>query len=227
MTIIMKKADIQKYIERLKELKIEGELVAKLEQPTTKNPNLLTIRDSFRLNNFYSSVENNLMNLLGIENPHYKNFKKIQETEKLFYSNIVLSVCGIIQSILTDYEKGTLYKFDFLISGNIFDSILEQATELNENNFKDAAAVMVRTVVESSLKKLAISNEINPKNTAANLNTKLKDKNIYDKVQHSEIQSWLHLGNYAAHGEFDKYDKSKISKLIDDVKIFITEHFNN
>ncbi len=82
-------------------------------------------------------------------------------------------------------------------------------------------------VVESSLKKLAISNEINPKQTAADLNTKLKDKNVYDKVQHSEIQSWLHLGNYAAHGEFDKYDMDKISKLIENVKIFINEHFNN
>ncbi len=223
----MKKTDIQKYIERLKELKGEGELVAKLEQPTTKNPNILTIRDSSRLNNFYSSVENNLINFFGVENPYYKNFKKIHETEKLFYSNIVLSVCGIIQSILTDYDKGTLYKFDFLISGNIFDSILDQATELNENNFKDAAAVMVRTVVESSLKKLAIANEINTKQVAADLNTKLKDKNVYDKVQHSEIQSWLHLGNYAAHGEFDKYDKNKISKLISDVQIFVNEQFNN
>lgn len=222
----MRKIDLQKYIDRLKELKFEGEQIAKLEQPTIKFPNISTIRETDKLNNFYSSVENNLINFVGTENPYYRNFKNSYSTKNYFYANIVLGVCGIIQSILTDYEKGTLYKYEFLISGNIFDNILEQATELNENNFKDAAAVMVRTVVESSLKKLAIANEINTKQAAADLNTKLKDKNVYDKVQHSEIQSWLHLGNYAAHGDFDKYDKNRISRLIDDVQIFINEHFN-
>lgn len=222
----MRKIDIQKYIERLKELKFEGDQIAKLEQPTVKFPDISTIRETDRLNKFYSSVENCLINFIGTENPYYRNFKNSYTTKNYFYANIVLGVCGIIESILTDYEKGTLYKYDFLISGNIFISILEQATELNDNNFKDAAAVMVRTVVESSLKKLAVTNEINPKQTAADLNTKLKDKNVYDKVQHSEIQSWLHLGNYAAHGDFDKYNSTKISKLINDVEIFINEQFN-
>lgn len=223
----MRKIDIQKYIERLKHLKEEGELIAKLEQPTVKNPNIKTIRESSRLNNFYTSVENNLINFLGLENPYYRNFKKIYENEKLFYSNIVLSICGIIQSIITDFDKGTLYKYDLLVSGVIFENVLNQAKELNSNNYKDAAAVLVRTVVESSLKTLAVSNGVKTKQIVSKINTELKDKKVYDKVLCSEIQTWLHLGNYAAHGDFNKYDKATISKLIIDVETFINDFFNN
>lgn len=223
----MKQQDAQKYIDRLAEIMQEGRELAKLAEPTVKNPNISTIRDSQRLNAFYASAKNNISNFLGVENPYYAKLEDIDTKEKPFYSGSVLGVCGIIQSILTDWKKGTLWKYDFLVSGELLESVLEQAQELNDAGYKDAAAVMMRVALETSLKKLATAAGINPKQNAAKINEALKNNGIYNNIQESQIESWLRLGNHAAHGNFNEYTKEEVCKHIEAVQAFINQQLKN
>lgn len=223
---VMRQQDIEKYIDRLKELATEGNILAKTAEPTKKEPAISTIRDSKGLEMFYTSVENNIANLLGNKNAYYANFLQIKEREKRFYPSTVNSVCGIIDSIVIDYEKGTLANIERLVSGDILADILEQAQELNDNNYPLPSAVCVRIGVETALKRLASIHSISGNPNASTLKDKLKDLGIITNVEQSEIEVLLRFGNSAAHNDNSfAYTKPQIDNFIQQAKIFVTNHF--
>jgi hypothetical protein len=222
----MRQQDIEKYIERLKELAKEGTFLAKTAEPTNKEPTLYTIRDSKGLEMFYTSVENNIANLLGNKSAYYANFLQIKEREKRFYPSTVNSVCGIIVSIVDDYKKGTLASIERLVSGDILADILEQAQELNDNNYPLPSAVCVRIGVETALKRLASMNSISTNRSSSDLKNMLKNANIITNVEQSEIEVLLRFGNSAAHNDSSfAYTKPQIDNFIQQAKNFVTNHF--
>ncbi len=216
----------KKYLNRVKELIKEGQEVAKLEKPTKKNPEIKTIQDGDRLKKWLTNVEN-IINVIFRENDfQFKTFQKLKE-KKTYYSSTVREIYGFLEGIADDIEKGLLFKHEFLIAGEIFENILEQAKELNTKGYKDAAAVMVRVIVENALKKLAQKEGIKTKQKAFEILNELKKKWKLDKAKCNEINSWLQLGNWAAHGDFKKYKKKRIEKLISDVEYFLNDEFKS
>lgn len=152
---------------------------------------------------------------------------KYQE-KSMDYIDVIL---GVLHSAKHAIENDYTQKQELAIAGSVFDSTLTQAKELLEKKYKDPAAILARVVIEDSLRRLANNNDIAIKNEkgenkkASILNDELKKKEVYGQLQWRRIQTWLDIGNEAAHGNFDKVLERDVELLIRDVELFIEEYF--
>jgi hypothetical protein len=115
-----------------------------------------------------------------------------------------------------EIEKGFLYNIEHLISADLFDSVIEQADYLSKNGFKDVAAILGRVVIENTLKDIAKRETITvpEKTQLSELNQLLRDSSVYEKNIWRLVQAQIDLGNYAAHGQFDKYDDKSVASML-------------
>ncbi|HUT03855.1 MAG TPA: hypothetical protein VM163_08200 [bacterium] len=138
---------------------------------------------------------------------------------------------GTLRALRADYEKGYLAEIHELIHGDLFSDFLEQAEYLLEETWKDPAAVIAGGVLEEHLRKLCQKNGIEtvapdkkgkmqPKK-ASRMNDELKGKGAYEKLGHSQVDSWLKLRNLAAHGKYHEYDDKQVGIMISGIRDFI------
>lgn len=126
---------------------------------------------------------------------------------------------------MDDLENGFLIGQEFLLAGEIFDSVLEEAKELLNAGYKDPAAILGRVVLEDSLRRLARQEQLDDTQKATKLNDDLKKAGRYNQVQWRQIQVWLDVGNNAAHGKFDQYSKEQVKEHIEGIERFIASEF--
>ena len=163
------------------------------------------------------------------ESPHYIHFKEVLPQYGVLHighSHNIYPIIGVLNGAPDDLQQGYLIGQEFLIAGDVFDSILEQAEELVHNKYKDPAAVLARVVIENTLRKLAKSESIDDTLKASAINDELKKKGRLTQPQWRYAQAWLDIGNAAAHGEFDKYALEDVSTMIQSIRQFIALEFH-
>lgn len=154
------------------------------------------------------------------------NSIQCKELMKLKESNIndrddVLAFKGILKGSLDDLNNGFVVGQEFLIAGEVFDSVIEESRHLLNTNHKDAAAVLGRVVVEDALKRIARNNGIPDSMATSRINDELKKNTIYNQPQWRQIQAWLDIGNKAAHGDFDSYQKDDVNNMLNGIELFL------
>jgi hypothetical protein len=142
-------------------------------------------------------------------------------------------IVGIIRWLKGDLEDGYLQSFPELVRGEMFDDLNEMAKHLLQEGYRDAAAVIVGTSLESHLRQLSNKHGVSvdyaakdgstKKKTAERLNQEL-GKSAYSLFVQKQITAWLDLRNNAAHGNYSKYDEEQVAKLIEWVGDFISEN---
>lgn len=119
-------------------------------------------------------------------------------------------------------------KFRELVNAELFFDFIEMADHLIEENYKDAAAVLLGGVLETHIKKLAEANNIEllhktkPKRTEK-LNEEL-GKTAYSLLEQKQITAWLDLRNKSAHAQYDEYDINQVRLFSQWLKSFIVSH---
>ena len=160
------------------------------------------------------SCLNILKKTFGEEGDHYVSFKNYRRiaNEQLW----VINGIACMESAKEEVEKGFLYKIGHLISTDLFDSMLEHAEYLLSKGHKDPAAILGRVVIERTLKQIAERENIvlPDKVKLSKINEILWQDQVYDKILWRLIQGHVDLGNFAAHGDFDKYDNSKVADML-------------
>jgi len=112
----------------------------------------------------------------------------------------------------------------------VFADFLEMAAELLDKKFKDAAAVIVGSVLEEHLRKLALAANIPVTDSddrplkADTINADLRKADVYNKLEQKSVTAWLDLRNNAAHGRYDEYDLGQVVLLLADVRAFMIRH---
>ena len=204
---------------RIKILIEEGRKVASLESDSGVGP---YIKEKIPLHTWLVKTENILNGVFGEGSIHYSRGKKIIDggAEHAYEVN---SLIGILTGALSDLEDGFLVGQEHLVAGVVLDSVLEQAKHLAENSYKDPAAVLGRVVVEDALRRISREESLADTGKASGLNDALRDKGRYTKPQWRVIQSWLDIGNSAAHGKFSDYDDSDVQTMIKDVERFLAQ----
>ena len=133
--------------------------------------------------------------------------------------------------IKTEIEEGWLLSVKDLISAEIFTDFIEMAEYLLDNDYKDAAAVIVGSTLESRLRILCEENEINTtfkKNgkdiysKANRINTDLYKAQVYNKLSFKNITAWLEIRNSAAHGHYNEFTKDQVEIMLTGVKEFLS-----
>jgi hypothetical protein len=212
---------LKRYVERIKELIEESREVAALERPSSIGP---YIQESVKLNAWLIKTKNIIEMAFGKGSPHYKEMERLT-AGNVEHSYEVNAIQGFLTGALDDLEKGFLIRQEFLVAGEIFDSVLEEAKYLNRTGHKDASAVLARVVIENSLKRIARQENIDDTFKASRINDELKNMGVYPQPQWRLIQAWLDIGNSAAHGKFEDYNEDSVTKMIDGIEQFIALHF--
>ena len=146
----------------------------------------------------------------------------------------ITSIAGIAGALLTDLKSGYIQSLIEIIHGSVFGDFLEMAQHLQDSGYKDAAAVIAGSTLESHLRELCskagLSTEhaktdgsITPKKADA-MNAELASQNIYSKLDQKNVMAWLDLRNKAAHGKYRDYTADQSGLMIAGIRDFLTRH---
>lgn len=213
----------RRYANRLQELIDESKNIALLIKTSSDYP-FSYIEDQTSLNAWLIKVRNIVEVVFGSTSPHFRTLQELTQTD-VSGTYQVNAIEGLLIGSLNDLENGFLLGQEFLIAGEIFDSVLEEAKHIFKTGYKDPAAVLGRVVLEDALKRLARQEQLNDTQKASILNDELKKAGKYNQPQWRQIQTWLDVGNSAAHGKFDEYSKEQVRDLIEGIERFIANEF--
>jgi len=139
------------------------------------------------------------------------------------------SIIGVAKALKEDIGAGYTQSLTELVHADIFSDFLDMSKHLNDNGYKDSAAVIAGSTLESHLKKLAVKNGISTliggkPIKASQLNVDLTKANIYNNLDQKNVTAWLDLRNKAAHGHYADYNIDQVKILISSIQDFITRN---
>lgn len=173
--------------------------------------------------------------LYGEDSQHFKSYSSAMATTNFYnlhsnWNSHFSQMVGVARTIQHDLDNGLIADFEALVQADIFSDFLEMGEYLLQEEYKDAAAVIVGSVLEDGLRKLAersgvstISESGKPL-TIDPLNNELGRQKIYSKLVQKQITSWAHIRNKAAHGEFNEYSRGQVQMMLLFVQNFAAEH---
>lgn len=164
----------------------------------------------------------------------YYNSLNIAYEKKYSHGNSGLKlkyIIGIVKALNDDLTNGYLLSLKELIHADVFSDYIEMADYLLSEGYKDPAAVITGSTLESHLRKLCSKNSIPVESENANgklvakkadlLNSELAKKEIYNKTYQKQITAWLDLRNNAAHGKYDEYGNAEVKLMISGIMNFL------
>ena len=218
----------QRFADRLEELIEEGKHIATLERPSSIGA-YIQGDDEIRVHEWLTKTQNILKIVFGGQSLHHRNYEETLPNggiRLVRHSYDINPIVGVLQGALSDLKNGFLLDQEFFIAGEVFDSVLEQSKHfLDKNGNKDIAAILMRIVVEDALKRLARKEGISDDLKASVINDELKGKKRYNQVRWRSIQTWLDVGNSAAHGKFEEYSKNDVFNAIVGIEQFLALEF--
>lgn len=141
---------------------------------------------------------------------------------------------GFLTAIRSDYASGRHRSIVELLHAETFSDYLDMASHLLEEGYKDPAAVLAGSTLEAHVKALAIKHRVRLEETNAKGETKarkldtvsadLVKANAYDKNVGKSVTDWAGLRNDAAHGDYGKYDATRVRLMVEAVRHFISTH---
>lgn len=184
--------------------------------------------DSGKMRGFRAASLSFIELLYSPNHSYYKEFNKVTDG---YYSEQAKAGIEIIHSIKDEISGGWFIGIRGLVSAEIFSDFLEMSEYFLSNGYKDAAAVIIGSVLEEHLRQLCIKKTIEiyvmtgsiqtPKKADA-LNSDLARVNVYNKLDQKNVTAWLDLRNKAAHGKYDEYNKEQVDTMYRGVTEFIT-----
>jgi len=169
----------------------------------------------------------NLLRLSCGENSvHYKEY--IEAERPVAYDNdpdALMRLIPILKAAYDDLKNGFLISFKQLVQAEVFDSELEQAQALLDNNYKNAAAVIAGTVLETAIKELCMQYKIDiEKKKLSRLNDELAREGVYNVLQQKKITALADIRNNAAHGNYENFNSDDVKGMIQDIERFLLNY---
>src|SRR5690606_12460000 len=119
-------------------------------------------------------------------------------------------------------KNSFLVPFKQIVHADVFDSELEQAKSLLDNNYKNAAAVIAGAVLETAIKELCNNNQIDiEKKKLTRLNDDLAKAGVYNVLQQKQITALADIRNNAAHGNYENFSSEDVQRMIQDIERFL------
>ena len=179
--------------------------------------------DSNALLNWKVKAKALLVSACGEDSQHFKFFEESESSP--FSSNLdnLGRMKAVFDAAREDFEGGYLTSLRTLVQAEVFDSELEQATELLQKGYELAAAVISGTVLETALRELCDRNQI-PHGKLDKMNADLAKKNIYNANMAKRITALAAIRNSAAHGKSNEFSADDVKSMIEDIGRFLTHY---
>lgn len=164
----------------------------------------------------------------GYSSTYGKEVSRILERSPALHVHTSLIV-GIVRALREDLNAGYLQSLTEIVHAEVFADFIEMASHLLSNGYKDAAAVIAGSTLESHLRELAGKNgvpvEVDAKPIKAErINQELAKATVYTVLDQKNVTAWLDLRNKAAHGDYAAYSTEQVKLLLSSVQDFITRH---
>ncbi|MBN2447810.1 MAG: DUF4145 domain-containing protein [Phycisphaerae bacterium] len=160
----------------------------------------------------YFGVRCSALNLIartaGENSIYFRQLQAMEATDRIFPDVLF----AVVQAAMTDFREGFMADQKLLASAEVFADFLVQAEVLLEHDYKDAAAVIIRAVLEDGLRRICVSKGIPVKlrDGVNDLAQALTKASMLTAVQKREIDAKREIGNAAAHGRFSEYTKQDV-----------------
>jgi hypothetical protein len=135
---------------------------------------------------------------------------------------------GIARAIKHEIDSDLLVDFRLLVQADIFADFLEMGEYLLNEGYKDAAAVIIGSVLEDHLRTLSkragleTTGDGGKPMTIDPLNSQLAKAGCYSKLVQKQITTWAHIRNKAAHGEYGEYNLEQVRMMLMFVQSCVT-----
>jgi len=136
--------------------------------------------DNHLLLNWVVKTKSLLVKACGVESQHFVHFTDA-ENGGAYRTNAenLQNMKAVFLAAREDFDGGYLNSLRGLVQAEVFDSELEQATELLRKSYKAPAAVIAGTVLETALRELCDRNQIIP-GKLDKMNADLAKKGVYN-----------------------------------------------
>jgi len=210
----------QKILDRFSSLVNEGNLIYKKFESSGSGYNAELNSDFIE----WQMKSKNILNITCGEESHYLSQFKANLKAGMGDTNksILNRVIPILRAAEDDLKNGFLITIKQLVQADVFDSELEQAKSLLQNGYKNAAAVISGTVLETAIKEICLNNGIElDRKKLTHLNDELAKAGIYNKLQQKQITALADIRNNAAHGDYDQFTQEHVERMIEDIERFL------
>jgi hypothetical protein len=180
--------------------------------------------DSNALLNWKVKAKSLLVNACGEDSQHFKEFENY---ETGWTSNLTAfrRMNAVFEAAREDFEGGYLASVHDLVRAEVFDSELEQATELLKSGYAVAAAVIAGVVLETTIRELCNRNQI-PHATLDKMNADLSKAGVYNGIVQKRVTHLAAVRNSAAHGNETEFRSYDVKAMIDEVEQFLATHLS-
>ncbi len=187
--------------------------------------------DSGALAGFRSAALSFVHNVFGPHHPFYNDLQDV--TKGPNYPTTVHRGRAIILAAKGEVEGGWNRRIRTLVSAEIFTDFLDMAEHLLDNGYKDAAAVMIGSVLEEHLRQLCRKSGLRTENVkdgksvpkkADALNADLANAEVYNRLDQKNVTAWLDLRNKAAHGHYGEYTDAQVRTMYGAVMEFMSRN---
>lgn len=179
--------------------------------------------DSNALLNWKTKAKALLINVCGESSLHFRQF---EESETSPYSTALQNLkrmMAVFEAAREDFEGGYLASLHDLVRADVFESELEQASELLKSNYPIAAAVIAGVVLESTIRELCTRNQIQH-GKLDKMNADLAKAGVYNSIVQKRITHLAAIRNSAAHGNEAEFKMHDVKTMIDEVEQFLAAH---
>lgn len=168
-------------------------------------------------------TKNLLSKCAGKKSEHYESFC---EAEKILayddeYQQLK-RVRAVFKAAKEDYEGGYMTSSRKLTQAEVFDNEIDQAKELANNGYYQAAAVISGTVLETTLRTICVEKDI-PTGKLDRMNADLAKIETYSKLTQKRITALADIRNNTAHGNIQAFDAGDVNQMIFDIERIVGE----
>lgn len=130
---------------------------------------------------------------------------------------------AVLEELKSELNSSWLWTTHGIATAEVYADFLEMADELLDAGYKDAAAVMIGSVLEEHLRRLCKRNGIattyekdgkTSAKKAEAMNSELASTGVYSKLDQIWVTAALDLRNKAAHGHYGEYDKDQVRAIL-------------
>jgi len=216
-----------RFIQRFKELLEQGkqlEASRRYECDEDSGSQRETV-DGNAFTNWKVKAKNLLLTLCNEDSPHVKTF---DQAETMLWSNYLdrlRRMMAILDAAREDFEGGYLDSIHALVQAEVFDSELEQATELLDSGYASAAAVIAGVVLETALRDLCSRNNI-AYGKMDKMNADLAKAQVYSILVQKQVTHLARIRNAAAHGNHSQFQPQDVTGMIAAIQQFLVNHLS-
>jgi hypothetical protein len=177
--------------------------------------------DGEQLLSWCVKVRNLISNSCGENSQHFKSLEKAEKSGG-FESNVAIlrRLKAVFMAAKEDYEGGYVSSLKNIVQAEVFDSELDQATELLNSGYSVAAAVIAGTVLETTLRNLCDANGI-AHGKLDKMNVDLAKVGVHNALVQKKITALAGIRNSAAHGKSAEFTKADVESMISEIHRYV------